>query len=145
MPIGVNEAARRVVNAAVEVHRHLGPGYPESVYQAALELELELRGVRFERQALFRIEYKGREVGTGRMDLLAERCVIVELKAVERFHEVHVAQALSYLKATGLPLALLINFKVPVLLRGVKRVASPHLLTTEGEADEMQASQDFLG
>jgi GxxExxY protein len=145
MLIGVNEAARRVVNAAVEVHRHLGPGYPESVYQAALELELELRGVRFERRALFRIEYKGREVGTGRMDLLAERCVIVELKAVERFHEVHVAQALSYLKATGLPLALLINFKVPVLLRGVKRVASPHLLTTEGEADEMQASQDFLG
>lgn len=121
--MGVNEAARRVVNAAIEVHRELGPGYLESVYQAALEIELRLRGVRFEREAPFRVEYKGREVGTGRIDLLVERCVIVEIKAVEQLNEVHVAQALSYLKATGLALALLINFKVPVLLRGVKRIA----------------------
>lgn len=131
---GVNEAARRVVNAAVEVHRQLGPGYLESVYQAALEVELELRGVRFERQAVFRVEYKGREVGAGRMDLLVERCVLVEIKAVERLHEVHVAQALSYLKATGLSLALLINFKVPVLLQGVKRIArnQPRGTTDDG-------------
>ena len=121
-PAEVNDAARRVVDAAVEVHRHLGPGYVESVYENALVVELGLRGIRFERQVAFRVEYKGHEVGEGRMDLLVERCVVVELKAVDRFTDVHVAQALSYLKATGHPLALLINFKVPVLLRGVKRL-----------------------
>jgi GxxExxY protein len=121
-PPEANEAARRVVEAAVEVHRHLGPGYVESVYENALVVELGLRGLRFERQVAFHVEYKGHEVGEGRMDLLIERCVVVELKAVDRFTDVHVAQALSYLKATGHPLALLINFKVPVLLRGVKRL-----------------------
>ena len=118
----VNDAARRVVDAAVEVHRHLGPGYLESVYENALVVELGLRGVRFERQAPFRVAYKGHEVGEGRMDLLIENRVVVELKAVDRFTDVHVAQALSYLKATRHPLAVLINFNVPVLLRGVKRL-----------------------
>ncbi|MDP3221404.1 MAG: GxxExxY protein [Deltaproteobacteria bacterium] len=132
----VNEVARGVLNAAIEVHRHLGPGYLESVYQAALEIELGLRGVNFERQATFRVEYKGQEVGAGRMDLLAERSVIVEIKAVERLNEVHVAQALSYLKATGLPLALLINFKAPLLLRGVKRIARNQSIEPQGGADE---------
>ena len=135
-PVGVNEVARRVLNAAIEVHRHLGPGYLESVYQAALEIELGLRGVNFERQATFRVEYKGREVGAGRIDLLAERSVIVEIKAVERLNEVHVAQALSYLKATGLPLALLINFNVPLLLRGVKRIARNQSIEPQSGADE---------
>ena len=135
-PVGVNEVARRVVNAAIEVHRHLGPGYLESVYQAALEIELGLRSVNFERQAAFRVEYKEQEVGVGRMDLLAERSVIVEIKAVEHLNEVHLAQALSYLKATGLPLALLINFKVPVLLRGVKRIARNQSLEPQDRAGE---------
>ncbi|WP_437279830.1 GxxExxY protein [Sorangium sp. So ce375] len=121
-PPEVNDAARRVVEAAVEVHRDLGPGYVESVYENALAVELGLRGIPFERQVAFRIEYKGHDVGEGRMDLLVERCLVVELKAVERFTEVHVAQAISYLKAAGHPLALLINFNVPVLLRGVKRI-----------------------
>ena len=121
-PSEANDAARRVVDAAVEVHRHLGPGYFESVYENALVVELGLRGIRFERQVAFRVEYKGHDVGEGRMDLVIERCMVVELKAVDRFTDVHVAQALSYLKATGHPLALLINFKVPVLLRGVKRL-----------------------
>jgi len=118
----VNDAARRVVDAAIEVHRQLGPGYLESVYENALVVELGLRAVRFERQVPFRVVYKGHDVGEGRMDLLVENGVVVELKAVERFTDVHVAQALSYLKATGHPLALLINFNVPVLLRGVKRL-----------------------
>jgi GxxExxY protein len=121
---GVNAVAKRVVEAAIEVHRHLGPGYLEAVYQEALEVELGLRGVSFERQAVFRVMYKQREVGAGRLDLLVERCVVVELKAVDQLHELHVAQALAYLKGTGLTLALVINFKVPVLLRGVRRVAA---------------------
>jgi GxxExxY protein len=121
-PPEVNELARRVIDAAVEVHRHLGPGYSESVYENALAIELGLRGISFQRQAGFSVDYKGHEVGEGRMDLLVERLVVVELKAVDRFTEVHLSQALSYLKATALPLALLINFDVPVLMRGVKRV-----------------------
>ncbi len=135
-PLGVNEVARRVLIAAVEVHRHLGPGYLESVYQAALEIELGLRGVRFERHMVFRVDYKGQGVGAGQMDLLVEQTVVVELKAVEHLNDVHTAQALSYLKATGLSLALLINFQVPVLLRGVKRVARNQRLEAQGEADE---------
>jgi GxxExxY protein len=121
-PPHVNDIARRVIEAAVEVHRHLGPGYAESVYENALAIELGLRGILFERQAGFRVDYKGHEVGEGRMDLLIDRILVVELKAVDRFTEVHVSQALAYLKATGHPLALLINFNVPVLMRGVKRI-----------------------
>jgi GxxExxY protein len=121
-PPEVNLLARRVIDAAVEVHRHLGPGYAESVYENALAIELGLRGIPFQRQAGFNVSYKGHEVGEGRMDMLIDRALVVELKAVDRFTEVHVSQAISYLKATGLPLALLINFDVAVLMRGVKRV-----------------------
>jgi len=122
-PPHVNDVARRVIEAAVEVHRHLGPGYVESVYENALAIELGLRGISFERQVRFQADYKGHEVGEGRMDLLVERILIVELKAIDRFTEVHVSQVLAYLKATGHSLALLINFNVPVLMRGVKRIA----------------------
>ena len=85
----------------------------------------------FERQAGFRVDYKGHEVGEGRMDLLIDRSLIVELKAVDRFTEVHVSQTLGYLKATGHPLALLINFNVPVLMRGVKRIVLNRPITYE--------------
>lgn len=122
-PPEVNILARHVLDAAIEVHRHLGPGYAESVYENALAIELGHRGMSYQRQAGFRVDYKGNEVGEGRTDLLVERVLIVELKAVEHLTEVHVAQAISYLKATRLPLALLINFNVPLLMRGVKRVA----------------------
>ena len=121
-PPEVNRLARRVIEAAVEVHRHLGPGYAEAVYEDALAIELHLRGIPYQRQATLSIGYKGREVGAGRIDILVEGLLIVELKAIERFTDVHVSQAISYLKATGHELALLINFDVPVLMRGVKRV-----------------------
>src|ERR1700737_166209 len=88
-PLEVNDAARRVVEAAVEVHRHLGAGYVESVYENALAVELGLRGILFDRQVVFRVEYKGHDVGEGRMDLLVERCLVVELKAVERITDIH--------------------------------------------------------
>ncbi|NUQ73133.1 MAG: GxxExxY protein [Polyangiaceae bacterium] len=122
----VNRLARRVIEAAVEVHRHLGPGYAESVYENALAIEFDLRGIPYQRQATFSIGYKGRDVGAGRVDILVERTLIVELKAIERYTDVHVSQAISYLKATGHELALLINFDVPVLMRGVKRVVLNH-------------------
>ena len=122
VPEHLNDLARRVVGAAIEVHRHLGPGYSESVYESALAVELELRGIPFERQVPFRVPYKGRPVGEGRLDLLIAGELIVELKAVDRLSDVHFGQALGYLRATGRTLALLVNFDVPVLLRGVKRV-----------------------
>lgn len=132
-PHEVNALARRVIDAAVEVHRHLGPGYAESVYENALVIELDLRGIAFQRQAGFSVAYKGHQVGEGRMDLFVERLLVVELKAVDRVTEIHVSQAISYLKATGLPLALLINFDVPVLMRGVRRVVLNRPTSYENE------------
>jgi GxxExxY protein len=76
----VNVVARRLIEAAVEVHRYLGPGYAESVYENALAVELGLRGIPFERQAGFRVDYKRRQVGEGRIDLLVEGVLVVELK-----------------------------------------------------------------
>jgi GxxExxY protein len=121
-PREVDDTAQRVLEAAIEVHRHLGPGYLESVYENALAIELGQRRVPFERQVAIHVAYKGHDVGEGRIDLLIERHLVVELKAVDALTDVHVAQALSYLKATRHPLALLINFNVPVLLRGVRRI-----------------------
>lgn len=114
--------ARRVIGAAIEVHRHLGPGYPESVYEDALAVEFGHRSIPFERQKRIFIEYKGQQVGEGWLDFLVDRMLVVELKAVETINELFVAQVLSYLKATELQLRLLTNFNVPVLRDGVKRV-----------------------
>jgi GxxExxY protein len=129
---GVDELVSSVLQAAVEVHRVLGPGYFEGVYELALNRELTLRGVPFVRQPVVAILYKDQLVGDARPDLLVARRLIVELKTVDRVAPIHLAQALSYLKATQLPLALVINFNVPVLLRGVRRVvlrSSPISLT----------------
>lgn len=117
------QLAHEVIGAAIEVHRHLGPGYLESVYEEALGIELGLRGVTFRRQVVFALDYKGYQVGEGRLDLLVGGVLVVELKAVDGFAPIHTAQAISYLKATRHRLALLINFNVPVLKDGLKRVA----------------------
>ena len=114
--------ARSVIGAAIEVHRHLGPGYLESMYEEALAIELELRGVPFERQKQIGVNYKGREVGQGRIDILVDGQLLVELKTVEALAPIHKAQVISYLKATDLHLGLLINFNVPVLRTGIQRI-----------------------
>ncbi|MBI5462622.1 MAG: GxxExxY protein [Gammaproteobacteria bacterium] len=121
--------ARRVIGAAIEVHRVLGPGYLESVCEEALAVELALLGVAYDRQAPVSIEYKGKAVGEGRLDLLIADCLVVELKTVDSLLPIHHAQVLSYLKATRKQIGLLINFNVRVLRDGVKRVVftpSPH-------------------
>jgi GxxExxY protein len=117
------EVTEAVIGAAIEVHCVLGPGYLESVYEEALAVELELRGVSFQKQPTFALQYKGHAVGEGRLDFLVENCLILELKAVDALAEIQIAQAISYLKATGHHLALLINFNVSKLVDGVKRVA----------------------
>lgn len=111
-----------VIGAAIEVHRVLGPGFLESVYEEALCVELQLRGIPFRRQPVVAISYKGRLVGEGRLDLLVSNTLIVELKAVENLAPIHEAQVLSYLKMTSHTLALLINFKVRVLKDGIRRI-----------------------
>ncbi|MBI1742599.1 GxxExxY protein [Candidatus Acetothermia bacterium] len=118
----IDEWARLVIGAAIEVHKHLGPGYLESVYEEALAMEFNLRSVPFERQKPINVTYKGQPVGESRLDFLVDGCLIVELKAVEAFAPVHQAQVISYLKAMNLQLGLLINFNVPILKDGIKRV-----------------------
>jgi len=108
--------------AAVEVHRVLGPGFLESVYERALCVELGLKGLPFTRQLAVTLEYKGHKVGQAFVDLLVGDSVIVELKAIDSLAPIHWSQVRSYLKATGCVFDLLINFNVPVLLRGVRRI-----------------------
>lgn len=117
-----DELAHAVIGAAIEVHRHLGPGFLESVYEEALCVELADRRIPFERQKEISLLYKDREIGKHRIDLLVGGLLIVELKTVEALAEIHTAQIISYLKATGLSLGLLINFNVPILKNGIQRV-----------------------
>ena len=118
----VDRIAREVIGAAIEVHRTLGPGFLESVYEQALGIELGLRRIAYARQKPVELCYKGYPIGESRLDLFVEEMLIVELKAVEALAPIHTAQVISYLKATGCQLGLLINFNVPVLKRGIKRV-----------------------
>lgn len=120
-----NELAKMIIGAAIEVHRALGPGLLEGIYEECLAVELAIRGVRFERQQRVKIEYKGRQVAADlRLDLLIDDQVVVELKSVETILPVHGAQLLSYLRLTGKALGLLINFNVPLLRDGVRRVVN---------------------
>ncbi len=116
------ELVTRFIDAAIEVHRELGPGYDESVYENALVIEMKLRGIPFERQKSIEVFYKGTGVGEGRLDLFLDGEVVVELKAVDQLNEKHVAQVISYLKATKKPLGLLLNFHEFLLKKGLKRI-----------------------
>jgi GxxExxY protein len=118
--------AERVIGAAIEVHREIGPGLPESVYRKALSHELTLRGIPHVCEAPVPIIYKGMTVGEGRIDILVSDCLVVELKCVEVLTEVHRAQAIAYLQAKKLKLALLINFNVAILKDGIKRVINTY-------------------
>ena len=114
---------RQVIGAAIEVHKAMGSGLLESIYQECLEVELRLRRVRFERQKTIPLTYKGVEVGAAlRLDLLVGNTVIVEIKAVESITPVHEAQLVTYLRLTGCSVGLLINFNVEVLRKGGKRM-----------------------
>lgn len=104
--IETDTVARKVLGAAIEVHRTLGPGFVEVVYENALCHEMQMRGIAFERQKAATVRYKGVVVGEGRLDVLVERTVILELKAVPALCATHTIQLLSYLKATGLSLGL---------------------------------------
>ncbi|NOH03911.1 MAG: GxxExxY protein [Chloroflexi bacterium] len=118
----VDDLARQVIGIALEVHRVLGPGYVENVYEKAMRIEFDSRKVPFENQLNVQVAYKGQLIGQGRIDFLVGRLLPVEIKAVGALLPVHQAQLISYLKMTNLQLGLLINFNVPLLKHGIKRV-----------------------
>lgn len=118
-----NSITNEIIGAAIEVHRELGPGLMESIYEECLSIELTNRNISFEQQKIIPILYKQQVIQSNfRLDLLVENKVIVELKSVEYLLPVHEAQLLTYLKLTECKIGLLINFNVPVLKNGIKRM-----------------------
>lgn len=117
------DGSNEIIGACIEVHRHLGPGLLESAYKACLRRELSLRGLRFEYERPLVLEYKGMVLDCGyRLDLVVDRRIIVEIKAVEHLLPVHQAQVITYLKLTKLDTALLVNFNVRAIKSGLRRL-----------------------
>jgi GxxExxY protein len=121
----LDQISRRIIGAAIEVHKALGPGLLESAYQACLAFELRERGMRVEEQRSLPVIYKDVQLDCGyRMVLLVEDSIIVEIKAVEQLAPIHEAQLLSYLRLSNKPVGLLLNFHVRVLKEGLKRMVN---------------------
>ena len=121
----LDQTSRRIIGAAIEVHRNLGPGLLESAYQSCLVYELKQRGFRVEEQQPLPVIYKEVKLDCGyRLDLVVEDEIIVEVKAVEKLLPIHEAQLLSYLRLSNKKVGLLINFYVPVLKSGLKRIVN---------------------
>ncbi len=119
----LNSLTSGIIGASIEVHRNLGPGLLESIYLACLQCELSERGLRFEAQKAVPVVYKSTRLATMlRIDLLVEDSVVVEVKSLDCVLPVHQAQVLTYLRITGCPAGLLLNFNVPKLADGVRRV-----------------------
>ena len=117
--------SKDIIGAAIEVHRHLGPGMLESAYEKCLCKELEIRNIEFEKQKPLAVVYKGITLDCGyKLDVVVEGKVILELKFVNKFESIHDAQLLTYLKIEDLKLGILINFNVPVLKDGIKRIVN---------------------
>jgi GxxExxY protein len=120
-----NEITERIIRAAIEVHRQLGPGLLETVYEECLCYEFSQSGLQFQRQLAAPILYKGIKLDCGyRIDSLVEDAVVVEIKSMEAPLPVHCAQLLTYLKVCRKSIGLLINFNVPILVHGLKRIAN---------------------
>jgi GxxExxY protein len=117
----LNPFTEQVIGCAIEVHKQLGGGLLESVYEKAMCIELDSRGLKYECQPTFPVLYKGRRIGDQRADLIVEQSVLVELKSVERFDPVFEAQILTYLRCTRLRIGLLINFHSRLLKTGIRR------------------------
>jgi GxxExxY protein len=120
-----NDISGKIIGAAIEVHRKLGPGLLESAYEECLCCEMSLRGIKFERQVPLPLNYKGVDLDCGyRLDLLVEDKVIVELKSIEALEPIHDAQLLTYLRLRNAWLGLIINFNVMMLKDGVRRLVN---------------------
>ena len=119
--MGLNKITEKIIGCGIEVHRELGAGLLESIYESALCIELKIRGLKYERQKALPVKYKGNNIGEFRIDLLVENSVVVELKSVERYDPVFEAQILSYMKLGKYKIGLLMNFNSRLLKDGIKR------------------------
>ena len=129
----VDSLTERVIGCAIEVHRELGPGLLESIYRNSLEIELSDQGFKVKKNRPIDLMYRGREIGPALiLDLQVEDRIVVEVKAVERLHPVHLAQVMTSLKLTGCEAGLLLNFNVTALRAGVRRLTRPDLYSRRG-------------
>jgi GxxExxY protein len=119
---GETELTQRIIGCAVEVHRRLGPGLLENVYESALCIELRTQGMAYTRQVGIPLYYRGELISEYRPDLIVEGQVIVEVKSIERLAPIHWAQVLTYLRVAGLHVGLLLNFNSPTLRAGTRRI-----------------------
>jgi GxxExxY protein len=121
-PPELDQLAKQVIGAAIEVHRELGPGLPEQAYQGAMEIELKKRSIPFQRQCTITVAYKGAPAAKGCIDLLIDGKLIVEIKSLDELAPVHRLQVRTYMRIIKQPLGLLINFNVPILKEGIRRI-----------------------
>lgn len=140
LPAHLNELSRRVIQCAIEVHRHLGPGLLERFYERAMLIELQMAGLQVAAQVPVLITYKGQPLGEQRLDLVVEGCLVLELKSIESISEVETDQVVSYLRAGGFPLGLLINFNVARLVDGVRRRVNSTVLASAPSANPSASS-----
>jgi GxxExxY protein len=118
-----SDPSSKVIGACIEVHRHLGPGLLESVYRECLRQELSIRGIQFVMEQPLAVHYKGVSLDVAyRLDVVVERSLIIEIKAIERLLPIHQAQVLTYLKLANVPIGLLVNFNAPTLKEGLRRL-----------------------
>jgi GxxExxY protein len=121
----INKLSNKIIGAAIEVHKSLGPGLLESAYEECLCYEIGLRDISYERQKGLPVNYKEKLLDCGyRIDLLVESSIILELKAVDRIEAIHKAQLLTYLKLSDIRLGLLLNFNVPIMKNGIVRIVN---------------------
>lgn len=133
----INQLSHRVIGLCIEVHRELGPRLLESAYEEALAYELTQTGLRYQRQLDMPLTYKGVSLDCGyRVDFVVEKELILELKSVHLLQPIHQAQLLTYLKLQSCSLGLLLNFNVPAMREGIKRVAHGTLLKEEFPHDD---------
>jgi len=141
--ISFQRLTESIIGAAIEVHRHLGPGLLESAYEECLCYELAQAGLKFERQIELPVLYKGLKLDCGyRLDLVIEGSVILELKTVDQLLPIHSAQLLTYLKLSGLTVGLLLNFNEPVLKKGIKRLVNHFREPTPGPITSARSAHE---
>ncbi len=123
--MNMNQLSSKIIGAAIDVHKTLGPGLLESAYEECLCHELSIQGLLFEKQKPLSIHYKGKKLDCGyRLDIVVEKAVIIELKSCEKIEPIHKAQLLTYLKLSGLNLGLILNFNVPLMRDGIVRIVN---------------------
>jgi len=132
----------KIIGCAMEVHKHLGNGFQEVVYQRALAIEMKMQGLEYSREHEMKLSYKGYDIGTRRVDFFVENTIMVEIKALINLEDVHLAQAMNYVEAYGLEIGLLINFGAKSLQ--YKRVHNNNLISKSGNQENQinQGSDD---